>query len=77
MNLAKLLTTDNVVHLSTYRIARSLDKQLISYKNLFFRMNDEQRQVEKQAIETALLFNPFDLTARLKMGRIREVETND
>lgn len=75
MNIAKTIATENVVHLSTYKMAKSMvSRDYITYKNKFFSMKPHERAAEKSAVEARASSAPYDFSMRMCLAAIQEVE---
>ena len=74
----KELFKGNLIYLQTYKMAKSLEIQLIkSFKNAYFRMSKEARAKERAIVEAQLVPNEFgvvEIQAVIKKKLIEEVD---
>lgn len=74
VGVVKMIKTDNVVYLNTYKLAKQAQGSFVPYKNSYFRMDRAERDKERTAVERDLSRNPQNVLALIKMRAINEVE---
>ncbi len=70
----KELFEGNLIYLETYRRVLVMKKNLVFFKNSYFRMSPEARAKERENVAAALVANEFNITAILKKKLMKEVD---